>query len=142
MFIPIPQGVNLSRFQTTAQFVYVDCLSRLLDGMWAEPGGTEATPPINTSGSTITYTLDGSEFSQTQICIVTIMYCSDGTLRGLYSILQSSLSCRTTQKPVCLVLDDLSVLISVGVRTRNVESFVRYCRELTSGLDTSTAAVR
>ena len=48
-------------------------------------------------------------------------------------MLQSSLSCRTTQGPVCLVLDDLSVLTSVGVRTRHITSFVQYCVELISG---------
>ena len=51
------QGVNLSRFQTSGQLVYVDCLSRLLDKKWAESDAT-VTTPTNQSATTITYTLD------------------------------------------------------------------------------------
>ena len=48
-------------------------------------------------------------------------------------MMQSSLSYRTTQSPVCIVLDDLGILTSLGVRTRNITSFIRYCLELISG---------
>lgn len=33
-------------------------------------------------------------------------------------------------KPVCLVLDDLSVLLSIGVSLEEVVGFVSYCRSL------------
>ncbi|CAI8027167.1 Elongator complex protein 6 [Geodia barretti] len=92
-------GVNLSRYQSSGQLVYIDCLSRLLDGIWAEPGDALVATPPNKSPSTVTYSLD-----------------SDGTLRGLYDEIQSLLTCGRTQKPVCIVLDDLSILTSVGVR--------------------------
>lgn len=58
---------------------------------------------------------------------------SNGSLRGLFEALRASLSSRETQRSVCLILDDLSVLVSVGVRERDIESFVRYCVELTAG---------
>ena len=37
---------------------------------------------------------------------------------------------RNPGRPVCLVLDDVSVLMSLGVRTEEVVFFVRYCEEL------------
>ena len=68
------------------------------------------------------------------ISVVTALcFDSDGTLRGLYDEIQSLLTCGRTQKPVCIVLDDLSILTSVGVRVRDITSFVRYCSDLISG---------
>ena len=52
------QGVNLSRFQTSGQLVYVDCLSHLLDRKWAESVSITTTTPTKQLSSTITYTLD------------------------------------------------------------------------------------
>ena len=55
------------------------------------------------------------------------------SLRGLYQSLKAEihgLTERNPGKPVCLVLDDFSVLMSLGVRTEEVISFVRYCERL------------
>ena len=41
-----------------------------------------------------------------------------------------SLSARNPGRPVSLVLDDLSILMSVGVEIEEVISFVRYCERL------------
>ena len=154
--------MNLSRYQSSGQLVYIDCLSRLLDGIWAEPGDALVATPPNKSPSTVTYSLDRlelaaiSQFSHSiqsiffkpllvrlqhnteyTISVVTskpvLCFDSDGTLRGLYDEIQSLLTCGRTQKPVCIVLDDLSILTSVGVRVRDITSFVRYCSDLISG---------
>ena len=37
-------------------------------------------------------------------------------------------------KPVCLILDDLSVLVSVGVRLVEVVGLAQYCRQMVTGL--------
>ena len=58
---------------------------------------------------------------------------SDGTLRGLYKALQSHIANRTAHSPICIVLDDLSILSSVGVGERDIEGFVQYCVEFTVG---------
>jgi hypothetical protein len=59
-------GVNLSRYQSSGQLVYIDCLSRLLDGMWAEPGDALVATPPNKSPSTVTYSLDRLELQQSR----------------------------------------------------------------------------
>lgn len=64
--------------------------------------------------------------------ILSVPLHSDGSLCGLYKLLHTTLSSRKTQNPVCLVLDDLSVLINVGVREREIHSFVKYCVDLVS----------
>lgn len=111
-------GVNLSQFQSNGRLVYVDCLTHLLDDVWAEPGSQQATPPsVSPASSTFSYTLD-----------------SDKTLKGLYKILHASLTHRThLQGPVCIVLDDLSTLLSVRVQYRDIKNFVRYCHQFFTG---------
>ncbi len=68
----------------------------------------------------------------------TVFICSAFSLRGLYKLLhQCLLDVRRVKpdKPVCLVLDDLSVLVSVGVRLVEVVGLVHYCQHMV----TSTA---
>ena len=38
-------------------------------------------------------------------------------------------------RPVCLVIDDVSVLLSVGVGVRDVGDFLHYCRQMFCGPD-------
>lgn len=67
---------------------------------------------------------------------VLLYYCchSDKTLKGLYKILHASLTHRThLQGPVCIVLDDLSTLLSVRVQYRDIKNFVRYCHQFFTG---------
>ena len=62
-------------------------------------------------------------------------FLSSCSLCGLYKCVQASITEHTAQKPVCLVLDDLSVLLSVGVSEREIVSFVRYCWEMVTNQD-------
>ena len=58
---------------------------------------------------------------------------SNGSLCGLYKALHSSITEHNRQKPdrpVCLVFNDLSTLISIGVEVKQVISFVRYCCDM------------
>lgn len=55
---------------------------------------------------------------------------SDFSLKGLYHLLQDSVRQLKLDRPVCLVIDDLSVVLSVGVGVREVGDFVHYCQQL------------
>ena len=58
---------------------------------------------------------------------------SDLSLRGLYQMLRESITkLRSSQldKPVCVILDDFSVLLSVGVSVREMVSLIHYCQQL------------
>ena len=65
--------------------------------------------------------------------VVSHFYFSDFSLRGLYQLLRRSVAEMkepNPDRPVCLVIDDLSVLLSLGVGVREVGGFVHYCREM------------
>ena len=58
---------------------------------------------------------------------------SNHSLCGLYKALQSSITEHNRQKqdrPVCLVFNDFSTLVSIGVEVKQVISFVRYCYDM------------
>lgn len=61
-----------------------------------------------------------------------IFLCSDLSLKRLYHQLIHSLEGRLAEpnRPVCLVIDDLSVLLSLGVKLSEMISFIGYCRHL------------
>ncbi|XP_064382568.1 elongator complex protein 6-like [Halichondria panicea] len=109
-------GVSFSRHEEQGHLVFIDCLTKLTTQQQNGPTDEEV------KGQTRhTFSLD-SAFS----------------LRGLYKLLhQCLLDVRRVKpdKPVCLVLDDLSVLVSVGVRLVEVVGLVHYCQHMV----TSTA---
>ena len=57
---------------------------------------------------------------------------SEVTLCGLYQKVYHSIEGAVSEpdRPVCLVIDDLSVLLSLGVQLSEVVSFIGYCRQL------------
>ena len=61
------------------------------------------------------------------------LYSSTYSLRGLFELLQQSVSQACRQKPgktVCLVMDDVSLLLSVGVKLAEVVGLVHYCQQM------------
>ena len=54
----------------------------------------------------------------------------DFSLRGLYQLLRDSVTSLRQDRPVCLIIDDISVLLGVGVGVAEVVSLVHYCQQL------------
>ena len=54
----------------------------------------------------------------------------DFSLCGLYQLLRDSATSLRQDRPVCLIIDDISVLLSVGMGVAEVVSLVHYCQQL------------
>lgn len=54
----------------------------------------------------------------------------DFSLCRLYQMLRDSVASLRQDRPVCLIIDDISVLLSVGVGVAEVVSLVHYCQQL------------
>ena len=69
-------------------------------------------------------------------CFLPLFLCyfhpSESTLRELYQKVHHSIEGALSEpdRPVCLVIDDLSVLLSLGVQLSEVVSFISYCRQM------------
>ncbi len=58
---------------------------------------------------------------------------SDFLLRGLYQLIRVSITSLVNSKPdrpVCLVVDDLSTVLSIGVDVKAVVDFVHYSQQM------------
>ena len=58
---------------------------------------------------------------------------SKSTLHELYQKVYRSIesgALSEPDRPICLVIDDLSVLLSLGVQLSEVVSFISYCRQV------------
>ena len=58
------------------------------------------------------------------------------SLRELYQLLKRAVTQFSTtipDKPACLVLDDISVLISLGVTVAEIMTFIKHCYQLVTG---------
>ena len=107
--------------------MFFDCLTRLLDPLPTPP----PSPPHTPSSSCVTFTLD--RYINYPNSLLLCRFHSNRSLVPLYKLLEQSVSDLKKlhpDKPVCLVLDDLNVLLSVGVRVSEVVALVQYCRNL------------
>lgn len=48
----------------------------------------------------------------------------------MFHSIEKLASSSKSDSPVCLVIDDLSVLLSLGVKLSEVVSFISYCRQM------------
>ena len=66
----------------------------------------------------------------TFFCISSLLNCRDFSLRGLYQLLQDLVAGLKQEQPVCIIIDDASTLLSVGVGVAEVMSLIHYCQQL------------
>ena len=59
-----------------------------------------------------------------------LSFSRDFSLCRLYQMLRDSVASLRQDRPVCLIIDDISVLLSVGVGVAEVVSLVHYCQQL------------
>ena len=99
--------------EETGDFVFVDCLTHLCTGRGHTEKLDDGGKPLS---SRLSFSLP-----------------HDNSLQGLYRALSTSLAnCIRAKpdKPVCLVIDDLSVVLGVGVRVVEVVKLVNYCNQM------------
>jgi hypothetical protein len=53
----------------------------------------------------------------------------DNSLKPLYQLINDVLSSFDQSKPVCVIIDDLSILLSLGVSLVEMLTFVKHCRD-------------
>ncbi|XP_048452125.1 elongator complex protein 6, partial [Rhincodon typus] len=101
-------GVHLPAARQKGQLVFLEGLRSSLDAILADEQNSR--PP----------TLSPFQFLSTP----------DASLQSLYEFVRLSLSgtSESTWKFPVLIIDDLSVLLSLGVNTGNILNFMHYCR--------------
>ena len=135
--IAMKLGTNLSKEEESGRFIFIDCLTHLMDDSDTSKSSTDSAAA--SSNSRITFSLNrlisplfaGYVHDVVHVCCLLSPY-SELSLRGLYQQVSHSIERALSQldRPVCLVIDDLSVLLSLGVKLSEVVSFISYCRRM------------
>ena len=142
--IALKLGVNLSKLEESGKFVFIDCLTYLLSGgdladdsASSKEGGVVKMDSSTASGtgSRIAFSLDRLGNCTVSWCRIILLYFhpSESTLRELYQKVYCSVesgALSEPDRPICLIIDDLSVLLSLGVQLSEVVSFIGYCRQM------------
>ena len=162
----------MTKLQQKGEFVFVDCMTRLLSHLWEEKGEhAKSTQDRSDDVSKLSFSIDRCALTSMLLCSLpspsllfhvslpslllpssssssssllllsplllllllsstSLSVSRDFSLQGLYQLLRDSVTSLRQDRPVCLIIDDISVLLSVGVGVAEVVSLVHYCQQL------------